>query len=88
MLGDELHQAGRLVGVELIDDEDPFALWIGVDVRRMWARKSASVRVSPMEGVVMRPVAISKLAISACVPWRSYSNSTASGCPGPIGRLG
>ena len=29
-LGDEFHQAGRLVGVELIADEDPLGLRIGV----------------------------------------------------------
>ncbi len=29
-LGDEFHQAGRLMGVERITDEAPFAVWIGV----------------------------------------------------------
>ena len=29
VLGDQLHQTGRLVGVELVADEDPLALRVG-----------------------------------------------------------
>jgi integrase/recombinase XerD len=50
------------------------------------ATKSASVRVSPMLPRTL-PRATSNAAIRAFVPWRIYSNSRRSTCPGFIGRL-
>ena len=51
------------------------------------AAKSASVRVSATLPPTL-PVATSRWAISACVPWRIYSNSRRSTLPGLIGREG
>src|SRR6266536_2197678 len=57
-------------------------------VRSMWAAKSASVRVGPTDGAMTAPVATAKLAISAWVPWRTYSNSRRSTWPGRSGSVG
>src|SRR4051794_2092563 len=51
----------------------------------IWATKSASVRVGPIDGLTTLPVATSKFAISDKVPCRTYSNSTRSTRPGWTG---
>jgi hypothetical protein len=41
----------------------------------MWEAKSSLVRLCPMEGAMIVPVATSKLAIKHRVAWRMYSYS-------------
>ena len=40
-----------------------------------WEAKSSLVRLWPIEGAMILPVATSKLAIKHRVPWRMYSYS-------------
>src|SRR5437867_8529682 len=54
----------------------------------MWVAKSASVRVGPTVGATSRPCTTSQLAMRHCVPWRTYSNSRRSTCPGRTGSVG
>ena len=55
-------------------------------VERMWARKSASVRVGPTDGQMTSPLTTSELMMNHNVPWRTYSNCRRSILPGRRGR--
>src|SRR6266542_3590158 len=57
-------------------------------VRSTCAAKSASVRVGPTAAAMTLPVATAKVAMSAWVPCRMYSNSRRSTAPEHIGSVG
>lgn len=52
----------------------------------IWAKKSSSVRLSVMLGLIIFPVTTSKFAIKHFVPCRSYSYSCFRICPAFMGK--